>query len=404
MWPVLLAALLEIQPSRTQGQSAPPSQGTISAEADVKECKEQLNRILEALRHYQAQYHRLPNWFYNLTPEFIADPKTFVCPVVRRLEDLRSWRAGVRGEVFDDPILPTSYSYEFSAKEHPLASGVKPTYVEYKTRQMALVGDAVPVVRCFAHGPDQILNLSIGGRIYPSGLYWENGFPNLASHEKLADYSVFRDELTAFLTNSRSYPPRSTAASPQLLDLTGSYNFGLNETVRFGSTGGEDFPNLSRGAVKLDRVNLWFDVRGRIQVKGKRMRLPFPARVDGIKVDQQCRRVHFLCGTVYGSSTGNEIGRFEVHYADGQSSQIRIIYGQDVQDWSSEPQKPQTGSARLAWEGASQAGQSSQAQGRLVRLYHLKWENPLPEARIASLDFVSALADTAPFLIAITLE
>jgi len=398
---VLLAILLQIHSSETYNQTAPTAQSTNREQADIQACKQQLRRILDAVREYQKQYNKLPNWFFDLHPKFIADPKTFFCPVVQRLGDLRSWRNGVRGDVFWDPFLATSYTYEFSAKELPLAPGVETTWQEYKKRQMTLVGDRVPVARCFAHDPERVLNLSIGGRFYTSGRHWEDEFTNIVSHEEMAEQSVFRDLLTGFLKRPRSFPLRSAAASARLLDLTESYNLGLNETVKFKSIGGEDLASLPQGAVNIDGLNILFDIRGRVQLKGKRLRMPFPPRVDGIKVNQQCRRVHFLCGTVYGAATGTEIGRFEVHYANGQSNRIQIIYGKHVQDWWFDPREPQTGDPRMVWQEVNPA---SQAQDRSIRLYSLEWENPLKNVEIATFDFVSAVTDSAPFLIAITLE
>ena len=405
VWPVVMAALLQMPSSATCGDAS--AEGTNQAEADVKACKEQLNRILEAIQRYKGQHHRMPNWFLDLHPDFIDDPKIFICPVVQRLGDLRSWRAGVRAAVFWDPLLPTSYSYEFCAKELQLAPGVQTTCREYKERQMALVGNQVPVVRCFAHDP--VLNLPVEGRVYPSGLHWEDEFRHLSPKEEprghggLAADRVFRDLLAAYLNKPRSYPPRDRRASPQSLDLTGSYNFGLNET--FNPTGGEgDFANLPQGVVKLPGAKVMFDIRGRIQLTGKVSGLPFPVRVDGIKVDQACRSIHFLCGacgSLKGEPPGSVIGRFEVRYHGGQSNIIPILYGKPVQFWWFDPKKPPPKDERV-WEGPSQLSLSKGE--RHVRIYDLRWDNPLPDVRIATLDFVSSLTESAPFLIAITLE
>ena len=43
-------------------------------------------------------------------------------------------------------------------------------------QQMRLFGDVVPIVRCMHHGSETILNLSIGGQVYWSGLIWEQIF------------------------------------------------------------------------------------------------------------------------------------------------------------------------------------------------------------------------------------
>jgi hypothetical protein len=42
--------------------------------------------------------------------------------------------------------------------------------------------------------------------------------------------------------------------------------------------------------------------------------------------------------------------------------------------------------------------------GFTIRFFKYTWENPLPAVAITSLDFVSTIADSAPLLLAITLE
>jgi hypothetical protein len=41
-------------------------------------------------------------------------------------------------------------------------------------------------------------------------------------------------------------------------------------------------------------------------------------------------------------------------------------------------------------------------RGAALRLYVSSWDNPRPEAQLATLDYVSAMTDSAPILIAIT--
>jgi hypothetical protein len=43
-------------------------------------------------------------------------------------------------------------------------------------QQMKLFGNVVPIVRCMHHGSETIVNLSIGGQVYWSGLIWEQVF------------------------------------------------------------------------------------------------------------------------------------------------------------------------------------------------------------------------------------
>jgi hypothetical protein len=46
----------------------------------------------------------------------------------------------------------------------------------------------------------------------------------------------------------------------------------------------------------------------------------------------------------------------------------------------------------------------AQAYDHSLRLYLTSRENPVPDARIVSVDFVSAMSSCAPFLIALTVE
>jgi hypothetical protein len=51
---------------------------------------------------------------------------------------------------------------------------------------MKLVGSEVPVVRCLQHEP--ALNLSMGGKVYESPVYWELNFTNVAKLEAFSPH------------------------------------------------------------------------------------------------------------------------------------------------------------------------------------------------------------------------
>jgi hypothetical protein len=55
----------------------------------------------------------------------------------------------------------------------------------------------------------------------------------------------------------------------------------------------------------------------------------------------------------------------------------------------------------VAWEGANGI---SRAKGGSVRLFWQQWENPHPDLKLASFDFLSNMARAAPFLVALTVE
>jgi hypothetical protein len=130
-------------------------------------------------------------------------------------------------------------------------------------------------------------------------------------------------------------------------------------------------------------------------------------QVEGIAIDRQVKRLHFLHGTHWRTNDGAEIGAYIIHYADGTRLEIPIRYGEDVRDWwvRSDP-APRVTRARVAWSGSNEA---AARLGSRIRLYISSWENPYPEKTIRSLDMVTGeqaagRAAPAPFLVGLTME
>jgi hypothetical protein len=91
-----------------------------------------------------------------------------------------------------------------------------------------------------------------------------------------------------------------------------------------------------------------------------------------------------------------------ISYADGQSREARIIYGETVRDWWHNPALNEpVPNAKVAWTGKNAAVQNS---GQALRLYHFQWENPRPEIVVQSIYFTSTDSNSSPFLLAITAE
>jgi hypothetical protein len=199
--------------------------------------------------------------------------------------------------------------------------------------------------------------------------------------------------------------PRDPQAPSSLIDLTDYYNAGLNEAWHARPNSGYKHSDLSwlpRGLQTFAGVE--FDVRGVIQLAGRNLLSSrYPAAVNRLKLNRMCRALHFLHATAWSAPDGTQIGHFRVLYSDGEERQVPIIYGVDVRDWTlatgrTEPegQKPE-----IAWIGKSPL---SQSQGTTLRLFKSSWENPAPQTRLDTLDYVSAQTNCAPFLIAITAE
>src|SRR5207244_128896 len=96
------------------------------------------------------------------------------------------------------------------------------------------------------------------------------------------------------------------------------------------------------------------------------------------------------------------IASYIVHYADGQTREIPVLYGKDVADWWFDARHPlDPTDAKVAWRGLNEA---AKAYGKSLRLYQTRWENPRKDEAVASVSFVSTVTLSAPFLIAITVE
>jgi hypothetical protein len=154
-------------------QSARPSASTPSAPTseDHDADKQNMLIIYKALKSYEKDRGKLPDWLSDLVPKYIQDTNVFVSPYFRR-----TGQEQLYGN--EDPHVTTSYIYEFSAKPVPkvilsafpnLPAGI--TMREWKTKQIAEFGPVVPVLRCFLHNP--VLNVSSDGEFFESGGYWE---------------------------------------------------------------------------------------------------------------------------------------------------------------------------------------------------------------------------------------
>jgi WD40 repeat protein/serine/threonine protein kinase len=122
----------------------------------------------------------------------------------------------------------------------------------------------------------------------------------------------------------------------------------------------------------------------------------FPRSAQGIEVGQKCHALHFLhtCTPASGLNTG-PVAAYVVHYVGGAQEEIPIVDGENVRTWS-DTQGPLSG-ASDAWVGKTDDDQ-------LVRLIKFSWQNPRPEVRIQSLDFIVKGDFVNPSLFAITAE
>jgi hypothetical protein len=193
--------------------------------------------------------------------------------------------------------------------------------------------------------------------------------------------------------------PRAVNLPATLLDLGAFYNASLAENWHDGIGG--SLASLPTGLQEFKGVR--FDVRGIIQLAGKQLATHgYPSIVEGIPVHQKCARLHFLGATGWGESGGRQVVNVILHYANGQTRYIPLLYGQDLFDWAhDETDEPEKAGAVLAWVGE---GRNSAIANPLRRLFLMTKENPLPNEEIATLDLESPMSNAAPFFIGITVD
>jgi len=93
-----------------------------------------------------------------------------------------------------------------------------------------------------------------------------------------------------------------------------------------------------------------------------------------------------------------------LHYADGETRSLDLLYGRDVREWWYDPAKADaemTDRAKIVWTGLNPVAHE---YGRRLRLHLHTRDNPRPGVKITTFDFVSAMSKSAPFLIAVTVE
>ncbi len=211
------------------------------------------------------------------------------------------------------------------------------------------------------------------------------------------------------------WPRRDALAAPAQLDLTDHYNNVLHGGF-FPLYSLQDRDNYLRelGSGLLEVGGVRFDVRGVIQLRRHTELEPawqvfweqLLMQVRGIQVQQKICRLHVLHGTANTASSqkeGAEVARFVWHYDPGQEPSP-ILYGRDVRDWWWRPQdavEPTSARSRVAWTGSNP---TAREKGYQLRLYLTTIENPRPQDVVRSLDYVSAMSESAPFLIALTVE
>ena len=165
---------------------------------------------------------------------------------------------------------------------------------------------------------------------------------------------------------------------------------------------GNDLKDLPRGEQTFAGVK--FRIGASAIVLGSTNLPEMPLKVEAVQVNRRVARLFFLHATQWGAAQdvvdGKLIGQYNLHCEDGTEQSVPIVFGEDMRDWWDEDQRPIT-RGQVAWTGTNEAARGRNAK---TRLYVSMWENPLPDKKVVSIDFVSANTASAPFCVAMTVD
>lgn len=140
-----------------------------------------------------------------------------------------------------------------------------------------------------------------------------------------------------------------------------------------------------------------------VHVRGRHAQ-EFPESVNGIAIGARADMLRFLHAVQFGVPDGVKVGTYVLHYADGSTERLSVVYGRHVSNWVSFANgaaKPPT-DAGLAWTGTND--NTDLNPGMKIHLYAFSVANPHPDREIESLEVISLETDCDLFLVALTLE
>lgn len=373
-------------------------------------CRRNLKLIHDGVSRFISDNGEHPHRLSDLAGTYI-DRDVLLCPSLVSRGRLQNPRSDLASNIANDPL--TFYVWEYSLNQ---LEGTGKTNRDFKYRQrQTAVRDWVPMVRCHAHSrPERPLhlNLTFGGAIYESGLYWETLFRHICPLPYLGHSNLFFSEV---------HPPRYTADIPHrasraprgALNLGDAYNALLTDAWNSDETPDQ----LGDWIVQLgsewlfDHAGIQFDVRGVVQVEGDAVRLSrdenpdmqlayYPRSVGPIPVGQPASRLHALAGVIHDGTEGTEVGRVNLFCRHGNVESLPLIQGRHVrhQPTGKEPPQPES---TLVHRRQSAEGTSEFAPHAI---YHVTWTLPEAGTVIDRLEFSATRGATSPFFMAVTIE
>jgi hypothetical protein len=190
-------------------------------------------------------------------------------------------------------------------------------------------------------------------------------------------------------------------AKAKYIDLSAYYNSTLDDEIHHKP--GNDLKAVPHGVSEF--AGTFFNVNGIIQLSGsiskEKTGCDYPAAVSGIGIKCTGEKIHLLHGASWHDKQGTKIGEYRVQYRSRQPETIPVIYGVHVIDWWVLPGDASPTAVAVAWRGNNERTRNL---GYCLQFYKFTWVNPHPMDEIMTMDFSSDGKESAPFLMAITVE
>jgi hypothetical protein len=187
----------------------------------------------------------------------------------------------------------------------------------------------------------------------------------------------------------------------QFISLKGLTNVKLDENLHSERFPNNNLKSLKTGKQKLGDVDFEI-IDGVLQLGSSSV--DKPKEFKDIKVNRTLKKLHFLQATGYDAEDGAVIAKYVIHYDDKSTADVEVKFGEDVVDWWAYPGRAGPSKGKVAWESENEASKGFDAK---IRLYMKTWENPKPDKKVVSIDFIATQPEkvtAAPFCVAITAE
>lgn len=415
---------------------APAAHGDAISNSACRACDREMRKVFESLQAWRRSHAGgYPGGIADLKSSGILSHSGGICPdVLKELggADPSHRQLSSRGEG-RDPV--GTFEYEMSSKvaksrsDEPFLPAYSRSYTRQDLKSELLrrqFYEQVAILRCGSHrgiapstyaGQNDVRrNLTVEGKVYWSGIYWEENW--------LSDVPYCcRDANVLFGLKG---PPFHTDHSPSLdtaLDLRkwntafGDHpwwwTYPMFEADKKRQTAAHLRPFFEERhgrEVQVGARSWWID--GLVQLQGMIVsgdysyvaptRQTFVWERTNLTVARLFREASWLQGTVWTAEAGESAGWLLWHYSDGSTERVPLVYGKTTaRFWGDLKQiEGEKGFPEPVWKHHETA--EAVGKERWLRLYQQTWINPRPDVMVVSLDFVSNRdCPASPFLIAV---